>query len=256
MNRYCVLSLPRTGSTWLLEGIGESIEATDNNFINLGEFFTPTIVANRNYEKHTKYFVDEKNIIKKVKTSEPVLENTEHIINFVNNRINILTTGNTEQSIVVKYMYANHVHNKINDLEILNKIQNHNFTVVNINRNPFTSAISYLIGRRTNVWIRSTNWDCQHIDAIAKTTITAPTMQFKVTYSSFLKLYQKKQQLANRLKCVTVNYESLVQDCLINNIPFNENNNCKKLYNVDYTTLITNYDELLNVKDEVDNTLE
>lgn len=253
MNRYCVLSLPRTGSTWLLEGIAESIQPIniDNNFINLGEFFTHFI-----YNKYIKYYVDASNVIRKVKQSDVVTENTAYITNLIENRLSILNLGNDKQSIVVKYMYANHVDNKINDLEILNKIQNHNFTVVNINRNPFTSAISYLIGRRTNVWIRSTNWDCQHIDSIAKTNITASTMQFKVTYSAFLKLHQEKQQLANRLKCVTVNYESLVQDCLINNIPFNENNNCKKLYDVDYTTLITNYDELLNVKDEVDNTLE
>ena len=250
MNRYCVLALARTGSTWLLEGLSESIEssAVDNTFVNLGEFFTPTIV----HKNYIKYFVDDENIIRKVKTSEPVSENTENLINFINNRLNILTTANKQQPMVVKYMYANHVNNKINDLENLISIKNHNFTIVNINRNPFASAISYLVGQRTNVWIRSTNWDCQHIDAIAKTTITAPKLQFTVLYSTFLRLNQKKQKIADILNCKSVNYETLVEDCIANDIPFNGNNNCKKLYNVDYTTLIANYDELLKLKSEVD----
>jgi hypothetical protein len=160
MIRYCVLSLPRTGSTWLLEGIASHLSSTypDKNFINLGEFFTPSINLHKS-EMYTKYYVDKDKLIKKIKQDDIVLENSEHVVSFINKRLDILLDGSEQQSMILKYMYSNYVDKRINDLENLTKIKNHNFTIVNINRDPFESTVSVLVSKKTNFWIRTTEWN-------------------------------------------------------------------------------------------------
>jgi hypothetical protein len=253
MIRYCVLALPRTGSTWLHEGIASHLSSTysDKNFINLGEFFTPSINLHK-LEMHTKYYVDKDNLIQKIKQDDIVLENSEHVVSFINKRLDILLDGSEQQSMILKYMYSNYVDKRINDLENLTKIKNHNFIIVNINRDVFECTLSYLVSKQTNIWIKSTLWDNKKIDLITPASVIIPLDYFKLTYITYLKISEEKQKLAENLCCVTVDYKTLVQDCNINKVPFEENNNCQKLYDMDYNTIITNYDEILRLKAEID----
>ena len=253
MIRYCVLSLPRTGSTWLLEGIASHLSSTypDKNFINLGEFFTPSINLHKS-EMYTKYYVDKDKLIKKIKQDDIVLENSEHVVSFINKRLDILLDGSEQQSMILKYMYSNYVDKRINDLENLTKIKNHNFTIVNINRDIFESTVSYLVSKQTNIWIKSTLWNNKNIESVTNSSITIQPSYFKLVYNTFLQVSREKQKIADELKCVNLDYKSLVQDCITNKIPFEENNNCQKLYDIDYNTIITNYDEILRLKVEID----
>jgi hypothetical protein len=252
MSRYCILSLPRTGSTWLLEGIASHLLSTytDKNFINLGEFLTLSINES---DKYIKYYTDENKLIQQVKQLDKVPENSEYVLSFINKRLSILLDGTNQQSIILKYMYSNHVDHRINDLENLTKIKNHDFTIVNINRDPFESALSYLVSKQTNNWIKSTLWDNKNIESVTASSVTIPINYFKITYNIFLRVSKEKQKVTDDLNCVSVNYKSLVQDCIANQIPFEENNNCQKLYNIDYNSIVTNYDEILSLKSDNDN---
>jgi hypothetical protein len=252
-NRYCVLSIPRTGSTWLTEGIYGALCSTNSNVMNLGEFFTlPSNLGSSAIR--TKYNVDEQGLLKKQIQSTPCLENLEKALEtFIDGRLLTLLNADKNQSVVFKYMYWTRPDERINDLENLKKIKNHGFTIVNINRDPFESAISFLVGKKTNFWIKSTLWSNKNIKPMTKSSITLSSEDFKSTYETFLNMTEEKQKISDELNCVSVNYESLKDDCYSNQIPFKEENTCKKVYNIDYCDIITNYDDLVKIKEQMSN---
>jgi len=248
MTRYCVLSIPRTGSTWLTEGIYGSLLSNNlnKNVINLGEFFTsPSALGG--LSMRTKYVLDEGMIKRRLQPTT----NTEKLLeDFINERLSTLLDGDNTQPVILKYMYWSRLSEKINDLDNLTKIKNHNFTVVNINRDQFESTISFLVGKKTNFWIKSTLWNNKNIKPVTKSSITFSLEDFKSNYEIFLGVAKEKQKIADSLDCINVNYESLVEDCATKQIPFKEDNTCKKVYDIDYNEIITNYNELLEIKNE------
>ena len=62
-----------------------------------------------------------------------------------------------------------------------------------------------------------------------------------------------KQQMADELNCTTINYNSLQVDCFNNKVPLQSISQFKKLYNEDYSSCITNYDQLLDIKEKLVN---
>ena len=71
-------------------------------------------------------------------------------------------------------------------------------------------------------------------------------------------VYNEKQKIADQLQCITIKYSSLQMDCIKNKIPFPIGlSHSKKLYGeVMYDQIIKNYDQLLEIKQDIDNTLE
>jgi len=258
MSRYCVLSIPRTGSTWLTEGIYSSLlyDSLNENVTNLGEFFTLHPIQGRaSFAHRIKYVLDEEAMIRKQIQSIPWPENLGHSLEtLMKKRLTTLLAGDKNQPVVLKYMYwTPRDSEKINDLENFTKIKNHNFTIVNINRDPFESTVSVLVSKKTNFWIRTTEWNTKNIRLLTKSSITLSPEDVKSTYLEYVRVSKEKQKLADALNCVNVNYESLKSDCIVNQIPFEEKNLSKKVYNISYDEIITNYNELLEIKNQVDN---
>jgi len=248
MSRYCVLSIPRTGSTWLTEGIYGSLLSNNlnKNVINLGEFFTsPSSLGG--LSMRTNYFIDNGMIKRRL---QPTPNPEKLLEDFISERLSTLLDGDNTQPVILKYMYWSRLNEKINDLDNLTKIKNHNFTIVNINRDPFESTISFLVGKKTNFWIKSTLWSNKNIKPVTKSSITLSLEEVKSNYEIFSSMAKEKQSIADALNCTTVNYESLVEDCAANQIPFKEDNTCKKVYSIEYDEIITNYNELLEIKNE------
>ena len=75
---------------------------------------------------------------------------------------------------------------------------------------------------------------------------------FEIIYIQFIEAAIYKQKMADILDCVTVNYDSLRMDCLKNKIPFQSISHLKKLYDEDYSSIITNYDKMLETKTKVE----
>jgi len=88
MFRYCVLSTPRTGSTWLNTGIGHSY-CTIKNYINLNEFFIPFS------NECARYELNKDQIIIRVNEDKPI--EMSDVNQFINDRTNILLSGDNRQ---------------------------------------------------------------------------------------------------------------------------------------------------------------
>jgi hypothetical protein len=250
--RYCVLSIPRTGSTWLVNDIGRSFSGL-KNYIHLGEFFTPFVD-----DKH--YKLDDNKMIyhsKEITDKFQVCDFNE----FNESRMDLLLNGYIKQPLVVKYMYwSREVFGlKSIDLENLKRIQNHNIKIININRNVFESCISYCAAKTSGISHRfeysMTAWyqtDLGRVPEIVQPKIIIDNTDFELTYMEFIAGFIHKQKMADELNCVTVNYNTLKRDCFNNKIPFQSISHTKKLYNEDYNSIITNYNQLLETKEKVE----
>jgi len=250
MTRYCVLSIPRTGSTWMVNDVGRHY-STLKNYITLNEYFTPFMKDN------VCYHLDENNMI--YSTIEKDHIEISDVNEFRNKRLDILLKGDKNQPLIIKYMYWSHAVPENSDLENLQKIKDHNITIVNINRNPFESTISLLISKRTGVthhWdTESESWystEAGRQTEISVTKVSIRPSDFEGLYTSFLIAYNDKLKLVDNLGCITVNYNTLESDCLNNNIPLEVNPHSKKLYDIPYSEIIQNYEELLEIKHKID----
>jgi hypothetical protein len=248
--RYCILSTPRTGSTWLNNGIGYCFQKL-KNYINLNEFFTPFI--NNNH-----YSLDNNNMIYhaiEIKESFEIADINE----FNEFRMNILLNGNIKQPLILKYMYWPYEGVKYNDLDNLKKIQNHNITIINLNRDTFESAVSFCVAKYTGIahkytdatgltWFQTSRG---RLTEIPDKKITVDNNDFEIIYMQCIDAFLQKQKMAEQLNCVTVQYSSLRINCFNNKIPFQSISHLKKLYNEDYSSIITNYDQLIETRDKI-----
>jgi len=253
MFRNCILSTPRTGSTWLTTGIGGPYSRL-KNYVDLGEFFTPYS------DGWNGYSLDENNIIKKIDCTD-LPDNVE---DFAHNQIQLLLSGNIKQPLILKYMYLPYFvqDNLNNHLKILKKIQDHSIKIINLNRDIFESTISVLVVARTGLWARQRllfdqeDWATDegkkfNIDLSTLSNIEIDPGEFQAIYLENLNMFKEKQKISDALGCVTVNYDSLSQDCKDNKIYFRSVNRCKKLYDFPYSDLVTNYNQLLEIANAI-----
>ena len=248
--RYCVLSIPRTGSTWLNSGIGYCFSRL-KNYINLNEFFTPFMNNN-----HYKINNDKMIYLATEITDKFEIDDINEFNKF---RMDILLNGNIKQPLILKYMYWPFEGVRYNDLENLKKLQNHNINIININRDTFESAISFYVAKYTGIAHKyvvnsGTTWyqtSAGKSPNITKPIITIDNSDFEIIYMQFIAASIHKQQIADELNCTTVNYKSLRMDCFNKNIPFQPISHLQKLYDEDYSSIITNYDQLLEIKEKI-----
>ena len=253
MIRYCILSIPRSGSTWLLTGIGHMIRNL-SNYINLQEFNVPSV------EPHSRFELDDNNYIRKYIDDVPA-----EIIDpqgWHDNRVNLIHLSNPTQPCILKYMIW-HSYRSVNynDFNNLKKIQDNNVVIINLDRDPFDCSISREVSEITGIthhWFfnRSKDKEWWHTtngpkDKIENPRVNVNVDDFKVNYMEYLMTYNLKQQIAADLKCKTIRFNNLREDCLLNKIPFHYHSHAAKLYDEDYSDIITNYKDLLEIRDEV-----
>jgi hypothetical protein len=245
-----VLSIPRTGSTWLTNGIGNTYHRFAN-YVNLHEFFTPFTRIN------SRYNLDDNNFIKEFVETEPyeILNPTD----FINSRMDILLNGNINQPLVLKYMYWTRNFNETNDLNNLQKIQNHKIIIVNLVRDEFESALSSIMAQITGINHRWQNtkgeyWSTSNGEKtkIDISSINVCALDFQATYFQMKQANIEKQKIADLLGCTTVNYNNLRFDCIDKKIPFQNFTHSRKLYDIEYSEIIKNYDELLEIQHTID----
>jgi hypothetical protein len=251
--RYCILSIPRTGSTWLQNGIGHCFSRL-KNYINLNEFFTPFVNNNHYTLDDNKMICHQKEITDNVEIDD--------VNKFNKFRMDFILNGNIKQPLIVKYMYwpyEGSINSEYSVLDNLKKIQNHNIKIININRNVFESAISYCVAKTTGIvhkyesgtgsWYHTNNG---RLDKIIQSPVEIDNKDFEFIYMGFIGAARYKQKMADELNCPNINYNTLRIDCFNNKIPFQYISHTKKLYNEDYSSIIANYSQLIETKEKVE----
>ena len=249
MNRYCIFAIPRSGSNWLAASIGQ-VYHTLPNYVYLGEFFTFHKV-NEDYKLNKN-----NNIIQFINDNR--LDDPNFMEEFKQRRLKILLEGNINQPLVLKNMYWKYPRTTHNYLKNLKKIQDHNIKILNLNRDPFDCAISIMVSDITGISHRyeiepnnpilSSNNIQTELDVPKEGSIFIDKLEFKMTYNRYMTAHKEKQKIADKLKLINIEYETLIADCFRNRIQVKINSVCKKLYDMDYSKIIQNYDDLLKIK--------
>jgi hypothetical protein len=247
MNRYCIFAIPRSGSNWLAASIGQ-VYHTLPNYTYLGEFFTF-------HKVNEDYKLDSKNNIIWF-TNDNRLDDPNFMEEFKQRRLKILLEGDINQPLVLKNMYWKYPRTSHNYLKNLKKIQDHNIQILNLNRDPFDCTISIMVSDITGI---SHRYEIEPIKtklSSIKTELDVPKegsifidkLEFKATYYRYMTAHKEKQKIADKLKLINIEYNTLIADCFRNKIQVKINSVSKKLYDIDYSKIIQNYDDLLKLK--------
>jgi hypothetical protein len=181
---------------------------------------------------------------------------------WLDNRANLIRLGNPTQPFVLKYMLW-HSYRSVNynDFNNLKNMQDNNIVIINLDRDPFECAISREVSEITGIvhhWFNKQSQATEFWTTSegSKYKIDNPRVHvnvddFKTNYIEYLMTYNLKQQLAAELKCKTVRFNNLREDCLLSKIPFHPQSHSSKVYEEDYSDIITNYNDLLEIRHEV-----
>jgi len=248
MSKYCILSLPRTGSTWLSSAIGNALFISQN-YINLGEFINPSARSDKIYKLEDGYI--------KEYNEQLIIGNYN---SFVNDRMDMIVNANKDQPTVLKYMYWPFRHPDVNYLGNLQQIVDHGYRIISLDRDLFDCAVSFTVMVATGVSHRWRNGigkfkytgDLVAGEVEKFETITLIEDDFKSYYLSYIIADKLKKELEAKANCSRVNYSNMGFDCFREKIPFGIHSYNIKLYDLPYDKLITNYSNLLEIKERID----
>lgn len=229
MKRYCILTLPRSGSQ-LCEKI---LEDNNPHSYRLSEMF----------EGWYKFdFVLENNRISKIPN---LTKNLDRICNDYEYKLNLISNADPSVDYTLRIFLYNHRNLYIQNL-IISRLLKSNFTFVSLKRNFEDVVLSnliakYYLNKGQNIYAMGTQ--------ITKEPIIIPIKenfvyyQISTLFTSYLCWDQRIKTLFGYNKVFNVQYESIYQDCekILNH----------KVDVVEGKTLSTNgYDYIIN-KDEI-----
>lgn len=199
MKRYCILTLPRSGSQ-LCEKI---LEDNNPNSYRLSEMF----------EGWYKFdFVLENNRISKIPN---LTKNLDRICNDYEYKLNLISNADPSVDYTLRIFLYNHRNSYIQN-EIISRLLKNNFTFVSLKRNFEDVVLSNLIAKYyfnkgQNIYAMGTQ--------ITKEPIIIPIKenfvyyQISTLFTSSLFWYSKLNQIIGEGKYEIINYETIYNDC-------------------------------------------
>lgn len=237
MNRYCIIATPRTGSHYLEDLIFRKLpKSKENPSIKLGEFFHDEWVSYTDSDGNIRHEILHINTPERFQYTKEIRENIKN---------------NKNQSYVLRIFFLPFLikNNQIKLEEIIDFLiflKRENFVFINLTRDIFEKTISLVVSEKTKKW--HTLEDSKNIDE-TKFPILISDWHFKDKY-----FYLKQQEeLTNEVltllnfPIINVHYDSLIEDCIKNQILISDFSVYKKTYERPYSSLIVNYNHLCDL---------
>jgi len=258
MNRWCIIAGARSGSTWFEEMIFNNFEIK-NYQIKLGEplehssdYFKS---SGHNYTISLNEFgyLDLKRL-----TDKTFNDNTEYL----DYLIETFKKGNRNQSIVLKIFPQEWKYSENEYVKFLDTLKELDFQFINLSRKITDRAISWYIMQERKIvhrWRQGDNNFYSTINGVDNDISDIPANSISMdieTFGDYMNLTLQedtlKSKIISRYNCIDVNYETLISDCVKNNIPISQSTWVQKLYSTTYADAISNYKELLEITNEED----
>lgn len=231
-DRWCIVCLPRSGSTWLEVMLYRQIKS-----FRLSEYFVYGIYNNPLDKMDFK--LNDNNFIEIVDKTNTTLSQDE----FYQHRLKILLQADRDQSVTMRMMIAWDSYDYINYLKYLTNL---NFKIVILTRNIFDILISQFVSMTL---MHPHTFDVKDYETTKLKLLKIDTTEF-VRLLNHMKRQEKIQETAAlQFKLPTIRYETLIEDCITNNIPIDPEVNVFKTYNELYSDYVENYSELLKIYD-------
>ena len=228
VNRWCILGTPRTGSHLLEQAIFLGMPKINNELkISLREHLQ--------LDYHWYYDDSGKDQTHRYKYED------EFRVAFRKNMLNIMKS-NADVGFVLRVFFEPWFGSEKNYVNFLRTLEQQNFNFIKLERNLFDKIISLTMSDYTNVWHRTIY--SPNEEGLAE-SVTIPLPKFAKNYYYYTKMYDYYLDLYSKdMNCLTVNYETLEEDCKKLNIPFSYNTTYVKTYKDEYAGIIKNYQEL------------
>lgn len=229
--RWCIVGEPRSGSHWLQEKINspdaENIDEILNYPMYLEQF-------------HDFHFYPDNFVMRY--NNNPTAQITKD--EFVKKRIDQIKKINPEQSLKA-ILFCNDY--DINHTDVIKTLKDCNFKFIILERDLFDRSISVCILNITQVAHRFKHSSLSPGDSLHNITINLGTW-LSVLFREYRATEHRKKLFSN-YKFITINYENLVDDCKKNGIRLLEEDKILKTWNVKYTDVVTNIDQLRDIYD-------
>jgi len=233
--RWCIVSGPRAGSTFLESSIYEEIKLINPIAIRLEEPIQPEIGGN-----YSLITIPNNNIVV-LKTLPQIDVTPKHLSSSL---LDILYRSNYDQGITLK-IFPNRDHLSEHEyLHFFESLHQVGFKFISLERNTFNCTISLAMALKTNQWhninSKFNQTEKMHID--------------KNWFSILLQQAITNQELRRRLlnyynyELPIIHYETMRADILKYDIPFKQSS-YQKTYQKPYDELIENYSELMEFID-------
>lgn len=239
-HRWCILGTPRSGSTRFEVSIFEALPTLPKGRrVRLAEYLSFEYALFHDTQEH---------IFMHLPYDDPFRVN-------LRNRVEDLMINRPEYSFVLRIFFQDWMDIKIDYQSFLTTLQNNNFKFIKLEgRSQFDRTISWAMARSTGVWHRK-NVSGQE-EYITKGDVSVITPRNKLTidpvwFKTLLddtKLYDfHLEKYASQLDHCVVNYDTMTEDCIKYGIPFRSGTLFTKTYDNNYSELIENYQELLDL---------
>lgn len=234
-NRWCIIASPRTGSNYLEEMIYLNLCQQDMHVMRLGEILHRTIWA----------YADSDSAVFRLEA----LYNSKLRTDF---RIDLFEKlkNNPENGAVMRLFVQTHHLPDMDYKEFVDSLVKLGFKFINLTRDIFDSSISLSMAQNAIVWHRKV-YENNRVeidgDKAYANNPSAMDISLSILGANYMDITYNKffnNKILSNIDHAIVRYESILEDCKINNIPIEEKTNIKKLYDKNYSELVTNYSEL------------
>ena len=229
VDRWCIIGDPRCGSHWLQS----KLTPVDS----LDEFINYPMYA----DAHHDFIFDNDNFIQAAdnKPTDPLSSNE-----FIQKRIDQIKKIHLKQSIK-GIMFCNSY--EIDYPEIINTLHERKFKFILLERNMFDRVLSQHILGITQFAHR---WKGREGSPDSLEPITIDIGKWLESLFAAHQATEYRRKLFLNYEYITINYENLIEDCQIKDIPIRlKSDDILKTWNVDYKDIVTNIDELQIIYD-------
>jgi hypothetical protein len=243
-NRWCIISGPRSGSTWIEKSIFNAIQTHDPSAQRLQEIINP----NFGLKNTIKLLPDRK--IEFIEGKKIELQNYKQLLDYI---AMVMTIGDKNQGLTCK-VFPQENHFAIAEYsKFFEMLCNNQFQFIHLKRNLFDRTVSFYFALETDVWHRIIDEQNQ-IEMISSSGPTKNIVSKEITIdiSKFINHYKYLQQdeearqtILSKLPHIEINYETLNEDICQYDIPFFYDTVFLKIYEQPYKEIISNYDQLV-----------
>ena len=247
--RYCIIAGPRSGSTWLEYIVFKNLENKNMNPGRLGEFFQPDVAK-------TEQFVLSGN--NRIVPGKEEWTSSQEIFK---NRMTMIFTGNRNQSLTMRLFPQNYFFEYIDYLEVAKSLNTCNFKFISLYRDVFSRALSWAVMDQTTIVHLFKLHDIQYHTTFQGNRKKTNVQPFHVCPKNFTRilLMAVRDDISRRIisdivNAVEINYDTIPND--IEKLGFDIiDTNIVPVHELPYSTLITNYDQLLDIYKKFKNTI-
>ena len=244
MNRWCIVSGPRSGSTYFEACIYSALLAKDADAQKLQEFIHPYVA----FDNTVSLLPNKK--IKFIEGTHNGLKTKTQLVDHIKS---IIALSDITQSLTCRVFCQFNHHSKNDFIDFLSLLVNQNFQLINLNRHLLDRAISLYFALETGIWHRTVIDNqiklIRHSDAPQDKNIdkiSVDVKKFKSIYNYIGLDLKLRNEIFQSLPCINVSYENMYNDVIKYNIPFLKNETYIKVHNDIYENYILNYKEVVD----------